>query len=223
MGRRLNVAWRVVPCLCPGSEPWATAAERTNLTTRPRSRPLAFLLCVFLLVPTVSSHFLEFGDLSDTVVDGRFSEVTRGAPDPQRHWKLNSQLKGSWTWSYFWPQTYMRAGLGFWILGDAGISPFHSAPRFETGSCLYSPEVSFDSNSLRRRGGSPLECPMRSSTMAGPRWVVLFCLSLASSATVRLWSTIGSPPGPADAPEAETTFSPLFTSCKSCLHLIFDV
>ena len=32
----------VVPCLPPGSEPvkhWATAAERTNLTTRPRDRP----------------------------------------------------------------------------------------------------------------------------------------------------------------------------------------
>ena len=39
MGHRFNVAWRVVPCPRPGSEPWAATAERTNLTTGPRSRP----------------------------------------------------------------------------------------------------------------------------------------------------------------------------------------
>ena len=35
------MAWRAVPCLRPGSEPWATAAECANLTTQPRSWPLA--------------------------------------------------------------------------------------------------------------------------------------------------------------------------------------
>ena len=39
VGRRLNAAWRAVPCPCPGSEPWAAAAEHATLTTWPRSRP----------------------------------------------------------------------------------------------------------------------------------------------------------------------------------------
>ena len=39
MGRHLDVAWRAVPCLRPGSEPWAAAAECANLTTRPQSQP----------------------------------------------------------------------------------------------------------------------------------------------------------------------------------------
>ena len=48
MGRHLNVAWRAVPCPCPGSEPWAAAAERANLTTRPRGWPryLLFLKAI---------------------------------------------------------------------------------------------------------------------------------------------------------------------------------
>ena len=43
VGCRLNMAWWVVPCPCPGSEPvkpWAAEAERANLTTWPEGRPL---------------------------------------------------------------------------------------------------------------------------------------------------------------------------------------
>ena len=38
VGRCLSVAWRAVPCPRPVFEPWAAAAERANLTTRPWSR-----------------------------------------------------------------------------------------------------------------------------------------------------------------------------------------
>ena len=38
------MAWQAVPCLRPGSEPWAAAAERASLTTRPRSRPCILIL-----------------------------------------------------------------------------------------------------------------------------------------------------------------------------------
>ena len=42
MGCRLNVAWWMVQCLRPGSEPgkpWAAVAEHANLTTRPQGWP----------------------------------------------------------------------------------------------------------------------------------------------------------------------------------------
>ena len=43
MGHRLSTAWWAVPCPRPGSEPakpWATQAERVNLTTWPWGQPL---------------------------------------------------------------------------------------------------------------------------------------------------------------------------------------
>ena len=43
------MAWRVVPCLCPGSEPakpWATKAEHVSWITQPRGRPLP---CFYLM------------------------------------------------------------------------------------------------------------------------------------------------------------------------------
>ena len=51
VGRHPSMAQQVVPCPHPGSKPakrWATEAERANLTTWPRGRPLLQFLVALL-------------------------------------------------------------------------------------------------------------------------------------------------------------------------------
>ena len=81
MGRHLNVAWWVVPCLCPRSEParpWGTEAERVNLTTWPWGWPPFFLLYATVIAlihvnPTVSAPTLVQPVLSGR--DGPFYNI----------------------------------------------------------------------------------------------------------------------------------------------------
>ena len=118
VGRSLNMAWRVVPCPRPGSEPWATAAERTNLTTRPRSRSL--------IHPLVHNTHHRGQDLEE--LDNICWTELRLGP---RHWeKKRSPRKhfqslglGNWrvrivcvTHSATWSKGTKRTGL-FLVLG----------------------------------------------------------------------------------------------------------
>ena len=54
VGRRLSVAWWVVPCLHPGSEPakpWAAKVERANLSTQPRGQPPRIFNSIIVWAP----------------------------------------------------------------------------------------------------------------------------------------------------------------------------
>ena len=94
MGHRLNVAWRAAPCLRPGSEPWAAAAERANLTTWPWSRPPNLFLDRISPYPTniaaYASRFLcTVSIILKVISKGIFLMCSIICPCPSRLWGVH--------------------------------------------------------------------------------------------------------------------------------------